>query len=153
MTRVIDDEFNPTPEQAEYLSERASSAEAAEERLRAADASDALGEYVCRMPGRADVFVVLDGLVRLRARVAELGRVLEAQNRSLTAIKNHHAAESRNAHKLRERIATLEAERAELEAKVAAPPWETLNVLDGEIDRLQAEVDRCHALYPSLAVK
>lgn len=34
MTRVIDDEFNPTPEQAEYLSERASGAEAAERRLR-----------------------------------------------------------------------------------------------------------------------
>lgn len=144
MRRVIDDEFNPTPEQVEYLSNQCN-AERAEERLRAADASDALGEYVCRMPGRADVFVVLDGLVRLRARVAELGRVLEAQNRSLTAIKNHHAAESRNAHKLRERIATLEAERAAVarglrEASDLAPSQHH-SVIAGMLSRLAASLE------------
>lgn len=45
--------------------------ETAEERLRAADASDSLGEYVSRMTGRADVFTVLAELDRLRAREAK----------------------------------------------------------------------------------
>ena len=57
MTRVIDDEFNPTPEQAEYLSERASSAATGLGPARAADQK--------RDEERAE-------LVRLRARVAEL---------------------------------------------------------------------------------